>query len=49
MATVQLVGIAGDLQGLAHQDLPQLELEAEVKALTTDGDVSNETPTVEHD
>ena len=27
LATVQLVGIAGDLQGLAQQDLPQLELE----------------------
>jgi hypothetical protein len=27
LATVQLVGIAGDLQGLAHQDLPALELE----------------------
>jgi hypothetical protein len=26
LATVQLVGIAGDLQGLAQQDLPQLEL-----------------------
>jgi hypothetical protein len=25
-ATVQLIGIAGDLQGLAQQDLPQLEL-----------------------
>ena len=39
MATVQLIGIAGDLQGLAQQDLPQLELEAEVKVLTTDGDM----------
>ncbi|MDQ1346505.1 MAG: hypothetical protein QG586_2037 [Pseudomonadota bacterium] len=27
LATVQLIGIAGDLQGLAQQDLPQLELE----------------------
>lgn len=27
LATAQLLGIAGDLQGLAHQDLPQLELE----------------------
>ena len=27
LATVQLVGIAGDLQGLAQQELPQLELE----------------------
>ena len=27
VATVQLIGIAGDLQGLAQQDLPQLELE----------------------
>jgi hypothetical protein len=26
LATVQLIGIAGDLQGLAQQDLPQLEL-----------------------
>jgi hypothetical protein len=26
VATVQLIGIAGDLQGLAQQDLPQLEL-----------------------
>jgi hypothetical protein len=26
-ATVQLVGIAGDLQGLAQQELPQLEME----------------------
>jgi hypothetical protein len=26
MATVQLIGIAGDLQGLAQQDMPQLEL-----------------------
>lgn len=25
-ATVQLIGIAGDPQGLAQQDLPQLEL-----------------------
>jgi hypothetical protein len=39
MATMQLIGIAGDLQGLAQQDLPQLELEAEVKVLTTDGDM----------
>jgi hypothetical protein len=29
-ATVQLIGIAGDLQGLAQQDLPQLELEPAV-------------------
>jgi len=43
VATVQLIGIAGDLQGLAQQDLPQLELETEVKALTEDGDVSLET------
>ena len=43
MATVQLVGVAGDLQGLAQQDLPQLELETEVKALTSDGDDSLET------
>jgi hypothetical protein len=28
LATAQLLGIAGDLQGLAQQDLPQLELEA---------------------
>lgn len=28
-ATLQLIGIAGDLQGLSHQDLPQLELESE--------------------
>ena len=27
LATVQLIGIAGDLQGLAQQELPQLELE----------------------
>lgn len=27
LATAQLLGIAGDLQGLAQQDLPQLELE----------------------
>jgi hypothetical protein len=27
IATSQLIGIAGDLQGLAQQDLPQLELE----------------------
>ncbi len=27
LATVQLIGIAGDLQGLAQQDLPALELE----------------------
>jgi hypothetical protein len=27
VATSQLIGIAGDLQGLAQQDLPQLELE----------------------
>jgi len=43
MATVQLIGVAGDLQGLAQQDLPQLELETEVRALTADGDVSPET------
>jgi hypothetical protein len=30
LATAQLLGIAGDLQGLAQQDLPQLELEAPV-------------------
>lgn len=36
LATVQLVGIAGDLQGLAQQDLPQLELEP--AALETPGD-----------
>jgi len=29
LATAQLIGIAGDLQGLAQQDLPQLELEPE--------------------
>ena len=28
LATTQLLGIAGDLQGLAQQDLPQLELES---------------------
>jgi hypothetical protein len=28
LATAQLLGIAGDLQGLAQQDLPQLELDA---------------------
>jgi hypothetical protein len=27
-ATVQLIGIAGDLQGLAQQELPQLEMES---------------------
>jgi hypothetical protein len=27
LATTQLIAIAGDLQGLAQQDLPQLELE----------------------
>jgi len=27
IATTQLIAIAGDLQGLAHQELPQLELE----------------------
>lgn len=32
LATVQLVGIAGDLQGLAQQDLPQLELEPDALA-----------------
>ena len=26
IAMKELVGIAGDVQGLAHQDLPQLEL-----------------------
>jgi len=36
LATVQLVGIAGDLQGLAQQDLPQLELEP--AALEAPGD-----------
>jgi hypothetical protein len=30
LATAQLLGIAGDLQGLAQQDLPQLELETAV-------------------
>jgi hypothetical protein len=29
-ATVQLVGIAGDLQGLAQQELPQLEMETDL-------------------
>jgi hypothetical protein len=43
LATVQLVGIAGDLQGLAQQDLPQLELEpsaleAPDEAADADGD-----------
>jgi hypothetical protein len=28
-ATVQLIGIAGDLQGLAQQELPQLEMESD--------------------
>jgi hypothetical protein len=28
-AQVQLIGVAGDLQGLAQQELPQLELEPE--------------------
>jgi hypothetical protein len=27
---VQLVGIAGDLQGLAQQELPQLEMETDL-------------------
>jgi hypothetical protein len=30
LATVQLVGIAGDLQGLAQQELPQLEMESDL-------------------
>jgi hypothetical protein len=34
LATVQLVGIAGDLQGLAQHDLPALELEPMNPALT---------------
>ena len=33
LATAQLLGIAGDLQGLAQQDLPQLELEAPAPAV----------------
>jgi hypothetical protein len=32
LATLQLVAIAGDLQGLAQQDLPQLELEPDALA-----------------
>jgi len=36
LATVQLVGIAGDLQGLAQQDLPQLELEPDALAAPDD-------------
>jgi hypothetical protein len=44
-ATVQLIGIAGDLQGLAQQELPQLELEAEPKAL----DVSAETSAIQQE
>lgn len=45
LATVQLIGIAGDLQGLAQQELPQLELEAESKAL----DISAETSAIGQD
>lgn len=45
LATVQLIGIAGDLQGLAQQELPQLELEAQPKA----PDVSAEASAVGQD
>jgi hypothetical protein len=46
LATVQLVAIAGDLQGLAQQDLPQLELEPvalEARVEADDGEESGET------
>jgi hypothetical protein len=38
LATAQLLGIAGDLQGLAQQELPQLELAR--AALDVDADAS---------
>jgi hypothetical protein len=38
MATVQLIGIAGDLQGLAQQDLPQLELAPQALEAAEDED-----------
>ena len=38
VATVQLIGIAGDLQGLAQQDLPQLELEPKALEDLDDGE-----------
>jgi hypothetical protein len=44
-ATVQLIGIAGDLQGLAQQELPQLELEPEPKVL----EVSTDSSAVDHE
>lgn len=49
LATVQLIGIAGDLQGLAQQDLQQLELEPaalESPAIGsgTDDDIDADTP-----
>jgi hypothetical protein len=48
LATVQLVGIAGDLQGLAQQDLPALELEpqaleAPVEAADLDAETEEQT------
>jgi hypothetical protein len=42
MAQVQLIGIAGDLQGLAQQDLPQLELEPEALGAPEEGVVPDE-------
>jgi hypothetical protein len=37
LATTQLLAIAGDLQGLAQQDVPQLELEPQALEAGTDG------------
>ena len=39
-ATTQLLGIAGDLQGLAQQELPQLELESEPRLADDAAEIS---------
>jgi hypothetical protein len=47
LAQVQLIGIAGDLQGLAQQDLPQLELEPEPAALEAPEEETEQDDTAE--